>query len=243
MITSSEASVAFTAGLLSFVSPCVLPLIPGYIAFISGISTTNLKNQSRKNTLKIIYTSVIFVLGFATVFMLLGLSASAIGKVLTQYKDILTRIAGILIIIFGLFILGVVNIPLFYQEKRFQIKRRSLSFFSIYLLGAAFAFGWTPCIGPILSSILLYASTTENLRKGVILLAIYSLGLGIPFIVTGVLFNKLIGVFNWIKRHYRLVNYFSGGLLIAMGVLLIIDRFAYVSTFFQRFIPINWQYF
>lgn len=243
MIDMTELSVAFTAGILSFVSPCVLPLVPGYLAFISGVSVEGLKKRTSKETLKIIYTSVVFVLGFSTVFILLGVSATAAGKLLAEYKGIISRIAGVVIIVFGLFLIGIIKMPWMSQERRFHIKGSSFNIFGVYLLGAAFAFGWTPCIGPILSSILLYTSTTENLQKGVILLSVYSLGLGIPFIISGALFNRLIGIMAMIKRHYRLVNLVSGGLLIAMGVLLVTERFTIISTWVQRFIPANWQYF
>lgn len=245
MSQSNEISwlIAFVAGILSFLSPCVLPLVPGYLAFITGVSTDELKAKDKRSWWKILLSSVIFVLGFSAVFVALGASAFVLSDFIGRNKLLIEKIAGVLIIIFGLFIIGVLKIPFLYREKRFHLTNRPTGLAGIFLLGAAFAFGWTPCVGPILSSIILLASAQETIAKGILLLGIYSLGLGIPFIITGLIFNRILGLFSWVKRHYRLVNIVSGALLIATGVLLFTGRLAHLSSWLSQIIPKSWQYF
>lgn len=224
---------AFGAGLISFLSPCVLPLIPGYISFISGISLEELRsqNQTRDAMIRVIMASVSFVLGFSTMFVALGATASFIGQFLLANSSILNKVAGIIIILFGLHIMEVFKINLLYREKRIQTKKRPRSFLGAYLVGLAFAFGWTPCVGPILGGILLYAGTQETLQQGITLLTIYSLGLGIPFIITGVMINRFSQIFNKIKRGLRLVEIIGGLLLIVLGILIFTNNLTWIAGY------------
>lgn len=235
-MNSTEVSwfVAAMAGFLSFLSPCVLPLIPGYISLISGISLQDLQEGAGGQVTRTLFPCSLFVLGFSVVFTLLGASASLLGGFLIQYKDVLNKISGLLIIFMGLFILGIIKIPKLYEEKRFHISTHSLGRMGAFPLGMAFAFAWTPCVGPILSSILLYASATEAAGKGAFLLLLYSLGLGIPFIITGLAFSYALSAFGWVRRHYQLINSISAGLLILMGIMLLADQWRYFASFVSR---------
>jgi len=213
---------AFLAGLLSFVSPCVLPLIPGYLSFISGVSVDRLvSGQNRGEVLKkTVLTSLVFVLGFSTVFILLGATATALGSALETYKNTIAKVLSVIILIFGLHFLGVYRLKFLAFEKRVHAGVKPLNYLSIYLLGLAFAFGWSPCVGPILASVLAIAGTREHVGQGILLLSFYSLGLGIPFLLTGIAMNSLLGVFNWVKHHFRIIEIISGLLLIAVAVLM-----------------------
>lgn len=237
-----EISAAILAGLLSFLSPCVLPLIPGYLSFISGMSieelTTRDKVASRYG--KLVLNTVFFVLGFSLVFILLGAGASEIGRWLKAHLTLFNRIAGVLVFLFGLHVAGVFRINALNYEKRFHpdSKKKKKGILGAFLIGIAFAFGWTPCIGPILGSILtLAAQQGGGLNKGIILLAFYSAGLGIPFILTALLFTYLIGTFGFIKRHFRAVEIASGGLLMVVGVLIFFDLLQRISSFILNLFP------
>ncbi len=224
--------VAFGAGFVSFISPCVLPLIPGYISYITGLSLEEL--ETGKDHIKdILLASLLFVAGFSLIFVLLGATASWGGSLLFKNRQLLNRLAGIFIIIMGLILMEIVKLPFLYQERRLQLKS-SWGKVSSFPLGMAFAFGWTPCIGPILSAILGFAASVGSLREGAILLFFYSMGLGIPFILTALIMEKLVATFSWIKRHYRLINLVSGGILIVMGILLFFNRITYISILIQK---------
>lgn len=239
--TQVDWALAFTAGLFSFLSPCILPLIPGYLAFITGVSVEELHHGKRK-AIKVFYTSLLFVLGFTITFTAMGASASFIGSFLMKYREILNKIFGTVIILAGLFIIGIIKIPSLYREKRFQLKSKSLGGTGIVIFGMAFAFGWTPCIGPILTSILLYASSSTTVQKGSLLLFTYSLGLGIPFILTALFYVKLISLFKWIKKHYRVVEIISGGLLIALGLSLFTGYLPYINNqIIKVFTQLGWK--
>lgn len=226
--------IAFTAGFVSFFSACVLSLIPGYISFISGVSISDLPKVSPRHLIKVLLPSILFVLGFTLIFTLLGASASFIGSFLAQNKGVLRKISGVQIIILGLFLLGVIRIPKLYQEKRFQLSSYSIGYLGAFPLGMAFAFAWTPCIGPILASILLYAGTSKTVTEGALLLLIYSLGLGIPFIITGLAFSYSLTAFDWVKRRYRLINAISAGLLIIMGIMLLTNWWNFFSGWINQ---------
>ena len=223
-IKSYSLGVSFIAGILSFFTPCILPLIPIYISYITGISIEELKT-GEKNTLKILTLSLFFILGFTVVFVLMGASATAIGNLLLGKKDILRIIGGVIIIIFGLHLIGLLKIKKLYTEKRIVIKKKNIGYFSSFLFGMAFSAGWTPCVGPVLSSILIIAANEKTVFRGIILLLFYSLGIGIPFILTSLLLNKLLGVFSKIKKHYKKIEVITGVLLIILGLLLIINKF------------------
>lgn len=217
---------AFFAGVISFLSPCVLPLVPGYLSFISGASVEELRG-SRPRTVAIrsvALTSLSFVVGFSLVFILLGLSISALGGLLPS-GVVLMRVAGVLIVAFGLHVTGLLRIPLLYRERRFHPIRAPAGFLGPFILGLAFAFGWTPCVGPILAAILALAGAQETLYRGALLLAVYSAGLGLPFLLAGIGIGVFWSAFERIKRHLRVVEVVSGLFLIVIGLLMVFNRF------------------
>lgn len=212
------------AGILTFISPCILPLIPVYITLVTGLSIEELDN--RKNLLSVFLSSICFVLGFTTVFVFLGLSVTIIGQFFLNNIDILRTVGGIIIIIFGLHLLGIFKIKLLYKQFGWMDKiKRTSNYFTIYLIGCAFAFSWTPCVDPILASILIMAATQGTIAKGTFLLLIYSLGLAIPFILTALFVSKFLTLFNSLKKYYKVIEIISGALLILMGILIISGGF------------------
>jgi cytochrome c-type biogenesis protein len=222
--------IAFGSGILSFFSPCVLPLIPSYLIFISGISVDNynevLSSKYRKNVL---IHSIAFVLGFSFVFMTLGFSSSFIGNILSSYQTYIVKAGGLILIVMGLFYLNIIKIPILNHEKVIQLKKKPIGIFGSFIVGITFSLGWTPCIGPALSSILIIASTAENVFKGVYLLGLYSLGMAIPFLISSLLCNRLL---DFLKRYGHLVRYsmkILGILLIIVGLLLITSYFGRLS--------------
>lgn len=227
--------IAFTAGIISFLSPCILPLIPGYLSFISGISVDRLGESSGQDRIKILLATLVFVAGFASIFVGLGVSAGLVGVSLMSYQSIMTKIAGITIIIFALFTMDIIKIPQLYNTKRFQSNTtRKRGLWGALPLGMAFGFAWTPCVGPILGSIFMVAATGDTVSQGAVLLSVYALGLGIPFIATALFFNTALNAFGWIKRNYRAVNIVSGVLLLAMGILILTDRMTAVNSYIMR---------
>lgn len=227
---------AFTAGIISFISPCVLPLIPAYLSFISGVSVEEMKSRDKKSQVlkKVSLNTILFILGFSVVFVALGASATFFGEFLLAKLSLFNKIAGVIIMILGVHLLGVFRIRFLDYEKRFHTKSRPLGLFGSFLVGLAFAFGWTPCIGPILAGILLVASNQDTVTKGVVLLSSYSLGLGIPFFVTAVSFHTFLSVFGWIKKHFRTVEIISGVFLIIVGFLIFIGSFSSLTGFLIR---------
>ncbi|MBR3654398.1 MAG: sulfite exporter TauE/SafE family protein [Elusimicrobia bacterium] len=212
------------AGILTFISPCILPLIPVYITLVTGLSIEELDN--RKNLLSVFLSSICFVLGFTTVFVFLGLSVTIIGQFFLNNIDILRTVGGIIIIVFGLHLLGIFKIKLLYKQFGWMDKiKRTSNYFTIYLIGCAFAFSWTPCVDPILASILIMAATQGTIAKGTFLLLIYSLGLAIPFILTALFVSKFLTLFNSLKKYYKVIEIISGTLLILMGILIISGGF------------------
>ena len=227
--------LAFFAGVVSFLSPCVLPLIPGYVSLVSKMSFEELtEGETEGKVNRIFIPSLLFVLGFAFVFVTLGASASFIGTFIQQNKFLLLKISGVIIILFGLFTMDIIKIPQLYRERRLNIPHGNLGLLGIFLLGIAFGFGWTPCVGPILASILLYASTAEGAGKGALLLLIYSLGLGLPFLLTGLALSKALSAFGWIRRHYSLYKIIVGGTLVAVGVLMVSNNLFYLNIYGQK---------
>ena len=234
-----EIPAAVLAGLLSFVSPCVLPLIPGYLSFISGVSIEELSSseKSRSQSWKLLLNTVFFVLGFSLVFVLLGAGATKIGGLLQSNMNIFNKIAGVVVFLFGLHVAGVFKIKALNYEKRFHARQKSMGILGSMAIGIAFAFGWTPCIGPILGTILTLAATQGSVNHGIVLLLFYSAGLGIPFILTALLFNYLIGAFGFIKRHFRAVEIISGSLLMVVGIMIFFNLLQRISTFILDSVP------
>lgn len=230
---------AFSAGVFSFISPCVLPLIPAYISFITGISVEDLQDggDSRGRASRVFVLTLIFVLGFSTVFVLMGAGASFVSKILFTNRVWFNRIAGTLIIVLGLHMVGVYRIGFLEYEKRFQVRENPLGALGVYLIGAAFAFGWTPCIGPILGAILALAAQKGNVGEGVLLLSSYSLGLGLPFLATGLAINAFMGFYRRIRRHLRKIEITAGVFLVLIGLLIFLDMFALLSQYLIQWFP------
>jgi cytochrome c-type biogenesis protein len=231
---SQEVSIliAFCAGFLSFVSPCVLPLVPSYITYITGVSFSDLTSEDTKKKLKwrTVSHSILFIFGFSTVFIAMGASASYLGRLLSQYQTWITKIGGVLIILLGIhFVLQI--FPFLQIEKRIHFEKKSYGYVGSFLVGIVFAAGWTPCIGPILSAILIYASTSQHFTTGIVLLAAYSLGLGLPFFLASLAFNLFLSAFDKIKRYMRVIIFVSGFFLVAMGVLILTDSFRSISSY------------
>ena len=227
-------SVAFLAGLISFLSPCVLPLIPGYISYISGTSLDKL--VKKKNNLIVIRT-VFFTLGFSLVFITLGSAASFLGKFFLNNSNILRIIAGIVIIFFSLQLIGVINLKFMNKDIRFFTGQYSSNLSFPLLVGAAFGFGWTPCIGPILGSILALAATEENFNKSILLLSFYSLGLAIPFIISGILINKFLFFSKNFKKHILIVTKVGGAILLFTGIAILTGQLQVLGFFILEYIP------
>jgi cytochrome c-type biogenesis protein len=232
---------AFLAGVLSFISPCVLPLIPGYLSFVSGVKldenrrTTAVAHSGTKR--RALLMSLAFVLGFSIVFISLGASATALGSLLMDHLALLGKIAGVIIIIFGLHMMGVLKIGWLYNEKRVQTNKKPAGFFGAVLVGIAFAFGWTPCIGPILSAILFVAAAQETVGEGVQLLAVYSAGLGVPFIATSLAINQFLAASARIRKHYHTIEVVSGVLMIVVGILIFTNKFTIIAQFLTPYFP------
>lgn len=226
---------AFVAGVISFISPCVLPLIPGYISLITNMTYDELSSDSGgKSMSRILLQSIVFVLGFSFVFITLGASASYLGSFIKENRILLLQVSGVAIVIFGLFTMEILSIPRLYRERKFNIDGSGLGIIGTFMLGSAFGFGWTPCVGPILASILLYAGTSEGLTEGAMLLFIYSLGLGMPFIIAGVAFTKALNTFKWIRKHYFLYKYVVGITLILVGIMMITNKLYYLNIYGQK---------
>jgi cytochrome c-type biogenesis protein len=230
---------AFAAGFLSFVSPCVLPLIPGYISFVSGISVEEMRGDAPPATsrLQVFLTSLAFVIGFSLVFVALGASATAIGKFLFARLPLFSKIAGAVLIVFGLHTMGVFRLAFLETEKRVHSQRKPAGPIGAVLVGVAFAFGWTPCIGPILGGILAIAGSKNSVAEGVTLLAVYSLGLGIPFLLTSLAINQFFGAAKRIRKYYHAIELTSGALLIVIGVLIISGELTIITRALQPYLP------
>tara|TARA_B100001175_G_C19501000_1_gene638043 strand:+ start:1775 stop:2482 length:708 start_codon:yes stop_codon:yes gene_type:complete len=227
-----ELFVAFSAGLISFLSPCVLPLIPGYISFISGQTLNELLESKKVKLLPL----VLFVAGFSLVFIMLGATASVIGKFILQNSDQLRIIAGIIIVIFSLHLIGIFNIKFLNYEKKIYTKNSTNKYFT-FVIGMAFGFGWTPCIGPILGSILALASTEKTIFRAILLLSFYSLGLAIPFLLSGYLIQKFLVFSKNFKRNINLVSKIGGTILLVTGILILTNQLQSLGYYILNIFP------
>jgi cytochrome c-type biogenesis protein len=236
-MTEVSFPLAFLAGVLSFLSPCLLPLVPSYLSFITGMSFEELTDAAdrRRVRARTLRSSLLFILGFSLVFIALGASSSILGQWLFEYQDALRIGGGVLIIIFGLFIAGVVKLDFLLREKKLHLKGRPAGYAGTVLIGVAFAAGWTPCIGPILGSILLVASSRGSALYGVELLAVYSLGMGIPFLASALAFNWFVSYSRALQRHMRGLMIASGVILILFGIILITDNLGTVTGWLPDF--------
>lgn len=219
--------VAFSAGLLSFISPCILPLIPAYISFITGLSVKELTDTQDKKTHlnRILTETFLFIAGFSTVFVLLGATATLLGGFIFKHQGILRIVGGILVILFGIHITGLLKIKQLEYEKKFHLINKPANIFGSFIVGVVFAFGWTPCIGPILAGILTYAGTQRTVGQGILLLILYSCGLAIPFIVTSIAVNSFLRFFKKINKYFGVISVISGILLIIVGILIMTGSF------------------
>ena len=227
-----ELMISFGAGLISFLSPCVLPLIPGYISYISGQSLQEIINSKKINP----FPLILFCLGFSTVFIIFGASASLLGQLFLQNSEVLRVIAGIIIVIFSLQLIGIINISYLNFEKRFDAKESTNILFP-YIIGLAFGFGWTPCIGPILGSILALASIEETLTRAILLLIFYSLGLAIPFVLSGYLIQRFLLFSKNFKRNINLISKSGGVILLVTGVLILTNQLQAVGFYIIEIFP------
>ena len=239
MNQSVSLLAAFAAGFLSFVSPCVLPLIPGYISFISGASMDEMRGGAAPVTprAQIFFTSLAFVIGFSIVFVALGASATAVGKFMFARLPLLSKIAGVVLIVLGLHTMGVFRLAFLDAEKRVHTQRKPAGPFGAMLVGVAFAFGWTPCIGPILGGILAIAGSKNSVWEGVALLAVYSLGLGIPFLITSLAINQFFAATKRIRKYYHAIELASGALIVAIGVLILTGQLTIITRYLQPYLP------
>lgn len=221
--------LAFSAGLLSFLSPCVLPLVPAYVSYITG--TTIGEKSNKKSNLYVLYKSIGFVIGFSLIFIIMGASITSLGKLFIKNQEIFRKVSGALIFIFGLHTTGIFKIKLFYREKRFLTFSKTNGTFGSFLMGMAFAAGWTPCVGPILSSILVYATSMETISKGIFLLVFYSLGLAVPFILTALAIDSLSAKIRNLGKYLKIISVISGVLMIVMGILIFTNKIGILSQY------------
>lgn len=225
--------IAFSAGLLSFLSPCVLPLIPSYVTFITGLSLDDVQNARRA---ALVHGSL-FVLGFTLIFLALGAGATVLGQVLIQNRDWISRVGGVVIIVFGLYLLGVLNIGFLQRERRFHVADKPVGYLGTVFVGIAFGAGWTPCLGPILGSILIYTSSQADLARGMWLLLAYSLGLAVPFLLSAVAIERFSAFFQRMRRQMVWVSRVSGVVMIGIGALMVTDYFTVLASYLNQVTP------
>jgi cytochrome c-type biogenesis protein len=230
---------ALLAGLISFVSPCVLPMVPAYLSFVSGLSIDEMRNSGADTARRrrLLINCLAFVAGFSVVFIALGASASAVGVFLFRNKMLLARVAGVVIVLFGLNTLGLIKIPFLNYEKRFHQSRKAPGAAGSFVVGLAFAFGWTPCIGPILGAILGIASQQQRVWEGMLLLSVYSLGLGIPFVLAGLSVDRFFRLSSGVRKRFRVIEIVSGVLLIAIGLLIFFNMLGWLSSAVNQLLP------
>ncbi len=225
--------IAFTAGLLSFLSPCVLPLIPSYITFITGLSLEDV-TKARRTAL---VHALLFIAGFTLIFVALGATATTLGRLLLRYRYIVSTVGGALVIVFGLYLLGVLNISAFMRERRVHLAQKPLGYLGTVVVGIAFGAGWSPCLGPILGAILALAANTSDLSRGLLLLFSYSLGLAVPFLIAALFVDRFLDFFARHKGKMIWVNRVAGALLVFVGVLMVTNRFSLLATKLQQWTP------
>ena len=229
--------LAFAAGLLSFLSPCVLPLLPAYLSFMTGLTTAELSGEER-STARVVVPALLFVLGFSIVFVGLGASASLLGQFLDQYRAVIEKIAGVVVVAFGVLMLGIIRVPWLYGEVRADMGHaRVFGRGAALVMGMAFAAGWTPCVGPILGIILALAGASGSATQGALLLLAYSAGLGVPFLLVALLFGRARPLLTWLGRHALAINRVAGVVLIVIGVLIFSGRLAVLGGYLSRVIP------
>ena len=228
---------ALGAGVLTFLSPCVLPLIPGYIAFMTSLSSADGEAEGRRIP-AVLFPALLFVLGFSIVFVGLGASASALGSFLTANRDVFEKVAGGLVILLGIMMLGIIKVPWLYGEARFEMqKARRFGPLAALVMGMAFAFGWSPCVGPILGSILMLAVDSASAGRGALLLAVYSAGLGVPFLAVALALGRVKPLLAWLNRRALVINRVAGSVLVVLGVLILTGQLGPIVALLSRFIP------
>ncbi len=232
--------IAFAAGLLGFFSPCVVPLIPGYLSFVSGLSLSEMDlSERRQHVGRVLWTTTAFVLGFSLIFTALGASASLVGSFVLTNRELLSRIGGVIVILLGLSVLGVIKVPGFYRERRVHFTTRPKGVLGTFLVGMAFGFAWTPCVGPVLGAILTLAATAQRAGDGAVLLFAYSLGLGIPFLATALLLTAAFSVLRTISRYTHAIEVASGVFLVVMGTALLFDVIFRLNAWILQVSPIR----
>jgi cytochrome c-type biogenesis protein len=229
---------AFFAGLVSFLSPCVLPLIPGYVSLISGVGVQELQSHGSQSLRKVMLNSIGFILGFSVVFVTLGAVSTEVGQLLAQYKSTLARVAGVVIVLFGLHLTGLFRINALYADKRLHNVKGGSTLWGAFLIGFAFAFGWTPCVGPILAVVLGFAAAQNSVVSGIVLLGVYSMGLAVPFLLTALGIERFLKFYSGFRSHLHVIEVAGGAFLIVLGVLLVFGRLTLLSnylSFLNRF--------
>ncbi len=238
----SEVNIvlAFVAGLLGFLSPCVVPLIPGYLSFVSGVSLSEMSPEERRRHLgRVLLATTLFVLGFSVIFTAMGASASVLGDLILGNRLLLSRIGGAVVIVLGLAVLGIIKVPGLYRERKFHLQRRPLGLIGAFPVGMAFGFAWTPCVGPVLTAVLTLAAASHTASSGALLLFVYSLGLGLPFLVTALLMTAAFDAMGWLRRNARVVTTVSGVFLLVMGTAMVTDLLFTLNTWLIRLVPIR----
>lgn len=230
---SLSLGIAFGAGLLSFLSPCVLPLIPSYVTFITGLSLEDLTRARRAALLH----GTLFVIGFSAIFLALGASASLVGQLLLQQRDIINRVGGVVVVVFGLYLLGVFDIGVLTRERRLHLANRPLGYAGSVFVGVAFGAGWTPCLGPILGSILIYTSSQADLGRGMALLSAYSAGLAVPFLAAALAVERFVVFLQKVRRYLVWVSRAAGVLMIGVGILMLTNYFTILASYLQSLTP------
>jgi len=236
-MTDVSYSLSFLAGVLSFLSPCVLPLFPSYVSFITGLSFEDLTGTTDRRRVRFLTmtNSLAFIFGFSAIFIALGASSSVIGRILFDYQDVIRIVGGILIIIFGLFVAGFLKMDLLTREKKIHLSGRPSGYVGAFVIGMTFAAGWTPCIGPILGSILLYASSKGSTVYGIKLLSVYSLGMAVPFFMASLAINSFLSYSRRLQRYMRVIMIISGLLLIVFGIMLLMNKVSQLTNLFPDF--------
>ncbi|MCC6318792.1 MAG: sulfite exporter TauE/SafE family protein [Gemmatimonadaceae bacterium] len=227
--------IAFTAGLLSFLSPCVLPLVPSYVTFITGLSIDDVQTASARRTALV--HGLLFTLGFSLIFIVLGAIASGFGQIMAANRGWISQVGGVVIIVFGLYLMGFLNIGWMAQDRRLHLKDKPMGYAGTVFVGIAFGAGWTPCIGPILGGILMYASGQESLGRGVVLLTAYSLGLAVPFILSALAVDRFMAFFRRVRRQIGWLSRGTGAVMVAIGLLMVTNRFTMLAAWLTRFTP------
>ena len=237
MLPDASLMAAFLAGLLSFVSPCVLPLVPSYVTYLTGLSLSQLTNAGERHLTRktIILNALLFIAGFSGVFIAFGASASLLGQWLSDYQDLVRRVGGVLIVLFGLYLMGIVKLTVLMRERRFHFHSRPAGYAGSILIGAAFAAGWTPCVGPVLGTVLMYASTTETMMDGVTLLSYYSMGLGLPMLAVALAVDRFLVYFKQARAYLGTISTGSGMILVVFGIILMANALPFLTTFFEQY--------